>query len=176
MKTTGPKCWQMDWGNVSLLCLDDWDESEWHSGGQIPPNRMIFRRVVITSPSVFWQKMVKTDEQKDWRRKCENTAGNRSCVLWSLTKELVQMAAESHKGKKLSCKRLTCSLCSDHAVCYACIFSSAFEIVTRHWLVHKSAVGLVVTTAFALCMWFKCESSWKVCESVESPQWDPICV
>lgn len=60
---------------------------------------------------------------------------------------------------------MTSSLCSDHAISYACIFSSAFEITTHHWFVGKTVIGLAVTTACTLCMWFTCESSWKVCES-----------
>lgn len=63
---------------------------------------------------------------------------------------------------------MTCSLCSDHAICYACIFNSAFQMMTHHWFVHKIVMGLAVTTACTPCMWFTCESSWKVCGSVGS--------
>lgn len=64
---------------------------------------------------------------------------------------------------------MTCSLCSDHAICYACIFSSAFEMMTHHWLVHKIAMGLAVTTAFTLRMRFTCESSSKVSRATNQP-------
>lgn len=31
---------------------------------------------------------------------------------------------------------MTCSLCSHHAICCSCIFSGAFQVVTRHWFGH----------------------------------------
>lgn len=58
---------------------------------------------------------------------------------------------------------------SDHAICYACIFSSAFEMMTHHWLVHKISMGLAVTTAFTLRIRFTCESSSKVSRATNQP-------
>lgn len=105
--------------------------------------------------------------------------------MWkhSRKQELVQMAAESHKGKHSLATNvtMTCSLCSRHDICYACIFNSAFEMTMRHWFVHTVVTGPVVSTACALSrshslcaiyMWEQLESVWMQREqSHQFPVW-----
>lgn len=86
-------------------------------------------------PSVLWQKVVKTDEQKDWKRKCENTAGTETVSHEASQRNLCRWLLKATKANtELLATNITvtCSLCSDRAVCYACIFSSAFEMMTHH--------------------------------------------
>lgn len=71
---------------------------------------------------------------------------------------------------------MTCSLCSDHAICYACIFSSTFSIVMHHWFVNRIVVRLAVTTActlYVIYMREQLESVWNCWEHPYSSQHGP---
>lgn len=76
-------------------------------------------------------------------RRCENRAGNRSCVVRSLAKGLVQMAAESRRGKTRSrSPSLPRAPFFPIALfCCACVFSGSFPMMTRRRLAHTIFVG-----------------------------------
>lgn len=125
------------------------------------------------------QRLVKTDEQKDSRRKCENTAGN--TVFYEASQKnpcrWLLKATEANTEIWATNITMTCSLCSDHAICYACIFSSAFEMMMCHWFMLKIAKRLAITSLhslFVIYMWEQLESVWTCWEEPISLQWDPI--
>lgn len=121
--------------------------------------------------------VVKTGEQKDWERKNVKTQQETGTVFYEASqKNLCRWLLKATKANTellATNITMTCSLCSDHAICYACIFSSAFQIMTHHWFVHKILMGLAVTTACTPCMWFTCESSWKVLGAAHQPPVEP---
>lgn len=112
-----------------------------------------------------WFKVARCEEQTDWRSEMWQHSWKRWALLCEASqKNMCRWLLKVTTPNNCTDMTMTCSLCSHPSICYAWIFSRAFQMRTRRRFTPNECMG-TFSTATACCMTFRCEDGtgrvWK---------------